>query len=128
MKIEEAKRWLRRNWDVYIWLPLAGLLFYYSQPILSFFSPTGAAGTFDGGILQPLLLSVISLLVIVGVVVLVMKIRFPAFLEMMESKARMCGILKYENEKQSGWQLLVLFFGLASLLVALTGLYLLAGS
>ena len=126
--IQRIKHWIKHNWDVYFWLPLAGVLFYFSQPILSFFSPTGAAGTFDGGILQPLLLAVITELVIVGVVVLLMKARFPQFLKVMEDEGLMAHFLTNENESTCVWQLLSLFLSLLFSLILLTGLYLLAGN
>lgn len=72
------------NWNEFITIPLALLLWYLSPMLLRTLDPT--AGVYDAGIFQVILFTVIQFLVYHGVAWIVFKITFPKAYKYFDNK------------------------------------------
>lgn len=73
------------QWAEFIFLPLGLILWYYSGPLLRMFDPTAA--TYDSGIFQIILFTIIQFFIFSSVIWIYLKITFPKVYDYMEDIA-----------------------------------------
>lgn len=92
------------QWAEFIFLPLGLILWYYSGSLLRMIDPTAA--TYDSGIFQIILFTIISFFILTGVIWIYLKITFPKVYETLEEIATGEGLSKmtpYEKSKVVLW-------------------------
>ena len=91
------------DWNEYISIPLGLLLWYFSPMLLHHLDPTAA--TYDAGIFQIILFTLIQFLIYNGVVWLAIKINFPGIYKFLSN---MIEHKEFNDDKTTSFQKMVI--------------------
>jgi len=106
------------SWSELVTIPLALILWYFSDTFLRWLDPTSA--TYDAGIFQIILFSIIQFFIYSGVIWIFMKITFPEVYKYLDDA--LGDNLKVENNQMTQWEkskVVLWLFSLFFLLIVL---------
>jgi hypothetical protein len=87
------------KWAEFIFLPIGLILWYYSGPLLRLVDPTAA--TYDSGIFQIILFTIIQFFIFSSIIWIYLKITFPKVYEKLEDIATGTGLSKMTPHEAS---------------------------
>lgn len=100
------------KWNEFITIPLALVLWYFSPLLLRWFDPTSA--TYDYGVFQIIIFTIIQFFFYTGVVWIYLKIAFPQMYKHLDDKL-LEGLTNYEKTKMVVWLFSLLLLSLVIL-------------
>lgn len=101
------------KWNELVTIPLALLLWYFSDTFLRWLDPTAA--TYDAGIFQIILFAIIQFFIFSGVIWVYIKITFPKVYKYLDDV--LGSNLEPQNDKMSQWEKSKVVLWLFSLLL-----------
>ena len=107
------------KWSELVTIPVALILWYFSDTFLRWLDPTAA--TYDAGIFQIILFTIIQFFIFSGIIWIYLKIAFPKVYKYLDDV--LGENLKNQNEKMTQWEkskvvlwlFSILFFGIVFL-------------